>query len=164
MYSRWGPWEHVSPYPGSLGSLFSSQDSWEYLRHVSLGPPLFPGKGVISEARPGRDVPGPPCTSALGVSDLQHFGARLDNSELSFLLGGLGYLSLLRGPCPWSHFFPGWGLSPGGGRARVGHEKVSSGASLRGTSLGGGTVSRPWGSQAGVTAPGEEETVSPPVI
>lgn len=80
MYSRWGPWEHVSPYPGSLGSLFSSQDSWEHLRHVSLGPPLFPGKGVISEACRGRGVPGPPCTSALGVSDLQHFGARLDNS------------------------------------------------------------------------------------
>lgn len=56
MYSRWGPWEHVSPYPGSLGSLFSSQDSWEDLRHVSLGPHPFPGKGVISEACPGRDV------------------------------------------------------------------------------------------------------------
>lgn len=106
----------------------------------------------------------PPCTSALGVSDLQHFGERLDSSELSFLRGGLGYLSLLRAPCLWSHFFPWWGLSPGGGRARVGHEKVSSGASPRGTSLGGGTVSRPWGSQAGVSARGEGETVSPPVI
>lgn len=62
------------PYPGSLGSLFSSQDSWESLRHASLGPSLFPGKGVISEACLGRGVPGPPSFSALGVSDLQHFG------------------------------------------------------------------------------------------
>lgn len=68
MYSLRGPWEHVSPYPGSLGSLFSSQGSWEYLRHVSLGPSLFPGKGAISEACLGRDIPDPPCISPLGVS------------------------------------------------------------------------------------------------
>lgn len=98
MYSRGGPWEHVSPYPGSLGSLFSSQDSWEYLRRVSRGPPPFPGKGVISEACRGRDVPGPPCTSALGVSDLQHFGARLDNPELSFSPRGSGVPLSSEGP------------------------------------------------------------------
>lgn len=99
-----------------------------------------------------------------GSSDLQHFGARPDNSELSFSPRGSGVpLSSEGAPCLWSRFFPGWGLSPGGGRARVGHEKVSSGASLRGTSLGGGTVSRPRGSPAGVTAPGEEEAASPPL-
>lgn len=69
MYSRWGPWEHVS-LPRLSGSLFSSQGSWEYLRHVSLGPSLFPGKGEISEACLGRDVSNLPCISALGVSDL----------------------------------------------------------------------------------------------
>lgn len=38
MVSHRGPWEHVSlPYAGSLGSLFASQGSWEYLRQVSLG-------------------------------------------------------------------------------------------------------------------------------
>lgn len=100
------------PYPGSLGSLFSSQGSWESLRHVSLGPSLFPGKRVISEACLGRDVPGPPCISALGVSDLQHFGKRPDSSELSFLLGALGYLSLLRTPLPAAS---GAISSPGGG-------------------------------------------------
>lgn len=105
MYSRWGLWEHVSPYPGSLGSLFSSQDSWEDLRHVSLGPPLFPGKGVISEACPGRDVLALPAPLLWGVSDLQHFGERPDSSELSFLLGGLGDLSP-EGPLPLEPFLP----------------------------------------------------------
>lgn len=53
----------------------------------------------------GKGCPGPPCTSALGVSDLQHFGERLDSSELSFLLGGLGDLSS-EGPLPLEPFLP----------------------------------------------------------
>lgn len=146
----------MSPrYPGSLGSLFSSQGSWEYLRHVSLGPSLFPGKGVISEACLGRGIPGPPCISALGVSDLQHFGKRRDSSELSFLLEGLGYLSLLRAPCLWSHFFPGWGLSPGGGRACVGHEKVSSGGVSTWDFSGRGDCVSPMGFPGGCVCPWE---------
>lgn len=32
-------------YPGSLGSLFSSQGSWEDLQRVRLRPSLFPRKG-----------------------------------------------------------------------------------------------------------------------
>lgn len=48
MVSHRGPWEHVSlPNPGSLGSLFASQGSWEYLRQVSLGQALFPGKSCL---------------------------------------------------------------------------------------------------------------------
>lgn len=76
------------------------------------------------EACPGGDVPGPPCISALGVSDQQHFGKRPDSSELSFLPGAL-YASHLRG-LPLEPFLPGWGLCPGGGRACIGPEKVSS--------------------------------------
>lgn len=75
MNSHQGPWEHVSlPNSGSLGSLFASQGSWEYLRQVSLGPPLFPGK--LSPKLPGRDVSGPPSPaphlSGGSVPALQH--------------------------------------------------------------------------------------------
>lgn len=89
-----------------LGSLFFSQGSWEHLRQVSLGPTLFPGKGAISETpEKGCFWPSPHLSHG-GVSALQHFGMRLGISELSFLLGALGYLSFPRaGPLepflPW---------------------------------------------------------------
>lgn len=47
-----------------------------------------------------------------GVSALQHFGMRLGISELSFLLGALGYLSLPRA-APLEPFLPSVGAVSG---------------------------------------------------
>lgn len=137
------------PYPGSLGSLFSSQGSWEYLRHVSLGPSLFPGKGAISEACLGRDVSGPPCISSLGMSlTCSTFGMRQDSSELSFLLEALGYLSS-EDPAPGAISSLDVGYLLVSGRLMLAQRKSLRGRLHAGLLWEGGTVSRPWGSRAG---------------
>ena len=80
------PWEslgeHVFPL-GTVGSclpLPSTQALWEACfpprvpgrtySVLGLGHLSSPGRGVITEACLGRDVSGPPCISALGVSGL----------------------------------------------------------------------------------------------
>lgn len=73
-----------------------------------------------------------PCPAALG--------RRLSVSELSFRLEVLGHHSLLRA-APWSHFFPGLGLSAVLGGIVLTTRKSPSGASPCETSLGGRAVS-----------------------
>lgn len=109
---------------------------------------------------PGREVSdlhlsdGSVCPAALGM--------RLSISELSFLLGALGYHSL-QSAAPWSHFFPGWGLPPVLGGLVLTTRKSLRGVSPCETSLGGG-ASRRRGFQGGYVCPWGGETVSPRVI
>lgn len=97
MYSLWGPWEPVSPLPRLSGEPVFLPGFLGVHKACQSRASLFPGKGAIAEACLGRGASGPSRTSG-GVSDLQHLGMRLGSSELSFLLGALGYLFSSEGP------------------------------------------------------------------
>lgn len=88
---------------------------------------------------------------------------RRDSSELSFLLEALGYLSP-EDPAAGAISSLDVGYLLVLGRLMLAKRKSLRGRLHAGLLWEGGTVSRPWGSRAGVSALGERETVSPRVI